>query len=52
MIVDYKLINRYTAYFSCCGEIQFEYMCSYCEEPMGCYFCDFDITVKHDCMAD
>ena len=52
MTFHYKLKSDSTAWFSCCDEIQFEFMCAYCYEPMGCMYCAFDINVKHDCMAD
>jgi hypothetical protein len=52
MSFDYKLKSDSTAHFRCCDEIQFEYMCAYCYEPMGCQMCSFDITVRHDCTQD
>lgn len=33
----------------CCDESQFKYYCESCDEFMGCYFCEFDYTEKHDC---
>jgi len=35
--------------FFCCDEQQFKHICNYCDEPMGCYFCDFDYNERHDC---
>jgi hypothetical protein len=37
---------------TCCNEIQFEHSCAYCYEPMGCYYCAFDLDTRHDCMQD
>jgi hypothetical protein len=36
----------------CCDEIQFKYQCRYCEEMMGCYFCEFDYSEPCDCQSD
>ena len=33
----------------CCDQSQFVYVCKHCEERMGCYFCEFDYTERHDC---
>ena len=52
MPFDYKLKSDNTAWFSCCDEVQFEYMCAHCYESMGCQMCAFDITVRHDCNQD
>ena len=41
-----------TSLMGCCNEIMFEYSCRYCDEPMGCYYCDFNLDTKHDCMQD
>jgi hypothetical protein len=51
MSIHYKESSR-TTIMMCCQEIQFEYSCRYCEEEMGCYFCDFNLDDKHDCMQD
>ena len=52
MPFDYKLKADSTAHFTCCNEIQFEYMCAYCYEAMGCQFCSFDMNTRHDCNQD
>lgn len=36
-------------YNGCCDSIQFKYVCITCGENAGCYFCDFDPKLKHDC---
>jgi len=43
---NYRIIDEL---HSCCGESQFKYYCKNCEEFMGCYFCEFDYTEKHEC---
>jgi len=35
--------------YYCCDEFMFRHYCLTCEEFMGCYFCEFDYTEKHDC---
>ena len=53
MPFDYKLKSDSTTLFRCCNEIQFEYMCAYCYETMGCMFCsDFNMEKRHDCNQD
>ena len=49
MPIDYKLKSDSTALFRCCDEIQFEYMCAYCYETMGCSNCDYDMGIRHEC---
>jgi hypothetical protein len=36
-------------YNSCCDETQFKYLCITCGETAGCYFCDFNPELKHEC---
>ncbi len=36
-------------YNACCDSIQFKHLCKTCGQNAGCYFCDFDPDVKHDC---
>jgi hypothetical protein len=52
MPVHYNMVGSTTTYYSCCQEVQFEYQCRYCHEPMGCYYCSFNMDDKHDCMQD
>jgi len=36
-------------YNACCDSIQFKYLCITCGENAGCYFCDFNPEVEHEC---
>lgn len=49
MIIHYEPSNKDMKLFTCCDEIEQELMCVYCQEKMGCYYCDFDTDIKHDC---
>jgi hypothetical protein len=37
------------AMYFCCDSTMFRHYCVACDEFMGCYFCEFDYTKKHDC---
>ena len=52
MTFHYKCTSSKTSLYTCCNEIQFEWACAYCYEPMGCMYCAFDMNVKHDCLQD
>jgi len=51
MSIHYRESKR-TTLMMCCNEIMFEHICAYCYEPMGCYYCSFDLDTRHDCMQD
>ena len=46
---DYYTVKDHGVYNGCCDSIQFKYLCITCGENAGCYFCDFDPDVRHDC---
>lgn len=48
MSEEFYTITPNTYLISCCDEIQFLYICAKCDEHMGCYNCEFDLTNPHE----
>jgi hypothetical protein len=46
---EFYTVADNAVYNHCCDSIQFKYLCITCGENAGCYFCDFNPNVRHDC---
>jgi len=47
----YYTIKEPTVWRGCCDTVQFQYYCKKHQEPMGCYFCDFNYDEECGCLT-